>query len=119
METYIRQSRTRQQLLELILDNAAPFQGLASLGSEYKAVLFPQATDGVQKVPEVRLRGFWHFWHLITLGTLKKIQTKHARSVNFCRGSSLYFAIVKAQWKLRFIAAVKRRPARRGAAFLL
>jgi hypothetical protein len=33
---------------------------------------------------------------------------------------SPYFAIVQEQWKLRFIAAVKRRPPRsRGAAFLL
>ena len=43
METYIRQSRVLQQLLELILDGAAPIQGLALLRSEYKAVLFPQA----------------------------------------------------------------------------
>ena len=59
------------------------------------------------------------FGTYLTLGTLKNLQTKHARSVNFCESSSPYFAIVQAQWKLRFIAAVKRRPPRRKAAFLL
>jgi hypothetical protein len=33
-----------------------------------EGVLSPSTlTEGVPKVPEGRLRGFWHFWHLITL----------------------------------------------------
>jgi hypothetical protein len=35
-----------------------------------ESAYFPDAlTEGVPKVPKGCFEGFWHFWHLVTLGS--------------------------------------------------